>query len=193
MKEAQLPPIVRSISVSWTPEEAFRRFTSDFASWWPTHTHSIGGKCVERVVFECHAGGLIFEQHKGGRRFQWGRVLEWEPPRRVRFTWHPSRDASTAQEVELRFSPHGGGTRLELISTGWEKWGRGAPRARRGYSLGWGHILHVWAGRRTLATRCMDAVIGAIDLAQRLRGSSAAIDRAGGEIEASPEPSAQRT
>ena len=59
--KSDLPPIVRSISVSWQPEEAFRRFTADFGNWWPRHTHSIGGKCVERIVFECNPGGLIFE------------------------------------------------------------------------------------------------------------------------------------
>ena len=59
---------------------------------------------------EPQVGGRIFEEHVDGRRFQWGRVLEWEPPRRVKFTFHPSRDPATAQDVEVRFVPDGGGT-----------------------------------------------------------------------------------
>ena len=179
----ELPPIRRSISVSWAPQAAFERFTRDFERWWPARTHSIGGSCVERLVFECHAGGLIYEQHKGGRRFAWGKVLAWEPPERVVFTWHPSRDPSTAQEVELRFLPEGSGTRLELVSSHWENWGRDAKRARRGYDVGWGYVLNVWAGRRTAKMRVLDGIVGVLGLAQRLRGGEqAVIDRAGGEI-----------
>lgn len=60
-----------------------------------------------------------------------------------------SRDPSTAQEVELRFVPEGSGTRLELTADKWETWGRNARRARRGYEIGWGYLLKVWAERRT--------------------------------------------
>ena len=83
------------------------------------------------MVFEPQVGGRIFEEHVDGRRFQWGRVLEWEPPRRVKFTFHPSRDPATAQDVEVRFVPDGGGTRLELVTTKWENWGPKAARARQ--------------------------------------------------------------
>ena len=33
-----LPPIRRSVSVSWDPAAAFRRFTADFGTWWPGRT-----------------------------------------------------------------------------------------------------------------------------------------------------------
>lgn len=178
-----LAPIVRTISVSWAPAEAFRRFTADFAKWWPAHTHSIGGKRVQRIVFECQVGGLIFEEHADGRRFQWGEVRAFDPPRSVRFTWHPSRDKGTAQEVELTFHPEGGGTRLELVSSGWERWGKGAPRARRGYDLGWGGVLNTWAGRRTLGMRVMGAMMALMTFVQAFRGGrSALIARSGGEL-----------
>ena len=180
---ASLPPIVRTISVSWAPAAAFERFTADFGSWWPVRTHSIGGERVERLVFECRAGGRIFEQHVGGRRFAWGAVREWDPPRRVVFTWHPAREPASAQEVEVRFHPEASGTRVELVSSCWENWGRGARRARRGYDLGWGYVLNVWAGRRTAGMRVLDGIGGALGLVQRLRGgSAAAIEKAGGEI-----------
>jgi uncharacterized protein YndB with AHSA1/START domain len=183
MKEAELPPIVRSVSVSWAPEAAFQRFTADFERWWPRRTHSIGGERVQRIVFECRAGGLIYEQHFDGRRFQWGVVLEWEPPRRVRYCWHPSRAPETAQEVELTFHPEGSGTRLELVASHWERWGRGAKRARRGYDLGWGYVLNVWAGRRTAGMALLDCIGMLHGLVQKMRGGTAAsIAGAKGEI-----------
>ena len=178
-----LPPIVRSVQVSWSPPAAFRRFTEEFADWWPWRTHSIGGERVARVVFETRAGGRIFEEHEDGRRFQWGTVLEWDPPHRVKFTFHPAREPSSAQDVEVRFLPEGGGTRLELTATKWENWGKGASRARRGYYAGWGYVLNVWAGRRTNAMRLMDAMAGVMRVVEKIRGGTAAsIARAGGEI-----------
>ena len=147
-----LPPIEKSISVSWDQESAFERFTAGFGAWWPSQTHSIGGDRVRQVVFEPRLGGRIFEEHQDGRRFQWGEILQWDPPRRVKFTWHPSRDPSTAQEVAIEFiREDGGGTRVNLISSGWENWGPKAHRARRGYSVGWAYILNIWAGRRTVS------------------------------------------
>ncbi|HET6373766.1 MAG TPA: SRPBCC domain-containing protein [Candidatus Polarisedimenticolia bacterium] len=183
MTPASIPPIERTVTVSWDTEAAFRRFTLEFAEWWPWRTHSIGGKRVKRIVFEPRAAGLIYEEHSDGRRFQWGKVLEWDPPRRVKFTWHPSRDESTAQDVEVKFLPEGAGTRLVLTATNWEKWGPRARVARNGYDVGWGYVLNVWAGRRTAGMLLMDGIASVVGLVDKLRGGAeGAISRAGGEI-----------
>src|SRR5688572_16435337 len=170
MTSESIPPIRRSISVSWDKETAFKRFTAEFASWWPSRTHSIGGERLQRIVFEQRVGGQIYEEHQDGRRFLWGQVIEWEPPTRVKFTWHPSRDSSTAQEVEIEFAAEGTGTRLQLTSYGWERWGKGAQRARRSYDVGWGYVLNVWAGRRTLQMSLLDGVASLMTLKMKLQG-----------------------
>lgn len=183
MTSEPIPPIRRSISVSWDQETAFKRFTAEFASWWPSRTHSIGGERLQRIVFEAREGGQIYEEHQDGRRFLWGQVVLWEPPDRLKFTWHPSRDPATAQEVEIEFATDEDGTRLQLTSFGWERWGKGARRARRGYDVGWGYVLNIWAGRRTLRMSLLDGVASMMNLAMKLRGGrDAEIARAGGEI-----------
>jgi uncharacterized protein YndB with AHSA1/START domain len=183
MTTPTIPPVERTVSVSWDQETAFRRFALEFAQWWPWQTHSIGGKRVARVVLEPKVGGRIFEEHVDGRRFQWGQVLEWDPPRRLKFTFHPSREPATAQEVEVRFVPEGSGTRLELSASKWENWGPKARRARNGYNLGWGYVLNVWAGRRTPRMALVDGLMAVIGVVERLRGGAArAIDRSGGEM-----------
>ena len=101
MTSKEIQPVRRSISVSWDQETAFKRFTSEFGSWWPSQSHSIGGDRIQRIVFEPQLGGRIYEEHKDGRRFQWGQVTLWDPPNRVKFNWHPARDSSTSQEVEI--------------------------------------------------------------------------------------------
>ncbi len=178
-----LPPIRRSVSVSWDPDAAFRRFTADFGKWWPSRSHSIGGPLVKDIVLEPQVGGRIFEQHADGRRFQWGEIHVWDPPHRVQFTWHPAREASTAQDVDVRFVAEGGGTRVELTARGWERWGDNASRAHRGYNIGWAYILNVWAQRRTPRMAILDAIVGLMGIVQRLRGGvQAEIARAGGEM-----------
>ena len=180
----KLAPIVRVVSVSWKPEEAYRRFVNEFSSWWPVKTHSIGGPRIKRLVFKVKVGGRIHEEHIDGRQFQWGKVLELDPPRRARFTFHPSRPESTAQTIELLFHPEGSGTRLELIATGWENWGKGAERARRGYQVGWGLVLNLWAGRITIRMRLINA-IGKVALGLQLiwhGGRVGLINSAEGEV-----------
>ena len=149
----------KSITVDWPQEEAFRRFTTDIASWWPIRSHSVGGERTETVVFEDRVGGRIYERIRGGEESTWGTLLLWEPPGRVRFTWHPGRGPEGAQEVEVSFIPVPEGTRLELIHTGWERLGALGRRARRGYSIGWAYVLRVWAGRRSSPlVLCLDAM-----------------------------------
>jgi uncharacterized protein YndB with AHSA1/START domain len=178
-----LPPIERSISVSWDQAEAFRRFAFDFAKWWPTRTHSIGGPRLRRVVLEPHVGGRIYEELDDGRRFQWGRILEWEPPGRLKFTFHPSREPENAQDVAVRFTPEGTGTRLTLVASNWENWGKDAEKARKGYYAGWGYVLNVWAGRRSVGMRAMEFLAWGMTALQWFKGGRPAIiARSKGEI-----------
>jgi uncharacterized protein YndB with AHSA1/START domain len=146
-KEPSVAPIRRSVSVSWPQAEAYRRFTQDFAKWWPSFSYSIGGSRVKRVVFEPRADGRIYEEHKDGTRMRWGKVIALDPPRRIVFSFHPSRTESDAQHIEINFSREGDRTRVDLISTGWERMSDKAKATRGGYQLGWGLVLDRFAGR----------------------------------------------
>ncbi len=164
-KEADaVAPIRRSVVVSWSPEAAFQRFTADFAKWWPSMALSIGGRRVKQVVFECRVGGSIYEEHYDGTRFLWGTVSVLEPPKRVAFTFHSSRAASDAQDIEVTFLPDGTGTRVELLSTGWEKLGAKARQAHGGYKLSWKAALDGYAGRSTGMLFFFNAMSVAIDV-----------------------------
>lgn len=183
-----IAPVRRQITVPWSPEVAFRRFTSEIGTWWPYRSHSVGGDQVAAVTFESGVGGRIYEAHRDGRRFLWGTVVEWDPPRRVRFTWHPGRQPDNPTEVDLIFQPDGAGTRLELVHTGWERLGAEGPRAAKGYRLGWRYVLDIWSGRRTGVVLLLDLVTLPIFLVQRIKRARRDVrDDAGGEITA-PSP-----
>jgi hypothetical protein len=104
----------------------------------------------------------------------------------VAFIWHPSRDESEAQDVEVSFIAEAGATRVELVSTGWERLGAKAHRQRKGYSIGWGAVLDVYAGRTGAAAVIFGVLARIITLALRATGKlEASIDQAGGRIPAS--------
>ena len=166
--EKMLPPVRKAIRVGWKPEEAFRRFTSGIAGWWPLRSHSVGGDRTETVVFEERVGGRIYERSTTGEESTWGTVAAWEPPHRVAFTWHPGRDPNKPSDIEVRFFPDGTGSRLELVHGGWESFGPIAGKARRGYAIGWAYVLRIWADQRTSpVVLAMDALLWVMTPLQR--------------------------
>src|SRR5205823_8327874 len=101
----------------------------------------IGEDKVTEVVFEEQAGGRIFERHSDGGEGEWGRVLEWEPPRRFVMSWYPGNEPADATELEVRFAPEGEGTRVDLDHRGWERFAEQAAERRSGYDSGWNEVL----------------------------------------------------
>src|ERR671923_224894 len=85
--------------------------------------------------------GLVTERRTGGEEHGWGRMLVWEPPRRVAFEWHIT---GVPTEVEVRFTPAGQGTRVDLEHRGFERVENGAER-RDSYSSGWVTVLGRYA------------------------------------------------
>lgn len=131
----------KTVLVDADPETAFRVFTDQIQSWWPLGTHGIFGDDAERLGFE---DGQLVEGAKDGREAAWGKVLAWEPPTRVHFTWRPGFDeAQPDTEVEVTFAPEGDGTRVELVHTGWDQLADGA-KSRAGYDSGWEGVLEAY-------------------------------------------------
>lgn len=136
-----LAALHKSLTVDCDVEHAFRMFTEEIASWWPTHSHSVGGDKVVTVVFDGRLDGSVYEQQADGTITEWGRILEWDPPHRLVLAWHPARDASEATQVEVRFVADGEATRVELEHRGWEIRGEKAADARASYETGWDDVL----------------------------------------------------
>ena len=144
---AEIAPVVKSVVVGLPPEAAFRLFTADATKWWPLATHSVFGDDAASCHLEGWVGGRFYEVHRdGAQQSEWGRVLEWEPPERVRFSFHPGRAPLTAQEVEVFFAPAAAGTRVTLTHRGWEALGDRSEKTRAGYDAGWEFVLAHFTG-----------------------------------------------
>jgi uncharacterized protein YndB with AHSA1/START domain len=142
-----ITPVRQAIDVTVPLREAFRIFVDEIHTWWPLTSHSVGRHTAVSCAFEGTAGGRVYENHEDGSTQIWGTIIDWEPPHRVVFSWHPGRDAATAQEVELRFSEDGNRTRLELEHRGWEALGERAASARESYQTGWPAVLTSFISR----------------------------------------------
>jgi uncharacterized protein YndB with AHSA1/START domain len=127
-------------------DEAFALFTTRIATWWPTETHAPHDDVVD-LVFEPRVGGELYEVRAGGQRERWATVVAYEPPDRVVLEWHVSTPAPPYTEIEVRFSPEGEGTRVELEHRGWERLlERGVERAAS-YDAGWDVVLSRFVDR----------------------------------------------
>ena len=109
-----------SITVEAPVDKAFSVFTADIGTWWPPEHHILEGELAE-MVFEPRVGGHIIDRATNGTECRWSRVLAYEPPDRVVFSWDINlawqieTDPNRTSEVEIRFVPEGASrTRVEL-------------------------------------------------------------------------------
>ncbi|UWP88261.1 SRPBCC domain-containing protein [Aliiroseovarius crassostreae] len=139
-----LPPIIKTVRSPLPREELFEFFTLGLGNWWPVATHSVSanmGGLPQEVHFETREGGRIYEVLPKGDEALWGRVLHWDAPSRVVFSWHPGRDPGQATRVQLRFVQLATQTEIELIHDGWEALGDEASTQHAGYDPGWDYVF----------------------------------------------------
>ena len=98
----------RQISVEAPIEKAFAVFTERFGDFKPPE-HNLLAAPIAETVFEPRVGGHIYDRGADGSECRWARVLVFEPPQRVVFSWDigPSWQIETepdrTSEVEVHF------------------------------------------------------------------------------------------
>jgi uncharacterized protein YndB with AHSA1/START domain len=122
-------------------EHAFDTYARGIGRWWPK-THTFSGLDALQVVLEGQVGGRIFERARDGREWEWGRVLVWEPPDRLVYSWHLRTGPEHATEVEILFRPiDADSTSVEIEHRGWEAWGDEGQEQRDKHGGGWLTLL----------------------------------------------------
>jgi len=134
-------PVRTAVRVRRSIEDAFDLFTRDVGSWWPLDKASFGGDRASELHFEPFVGGRFYERYIDGEEHTGGRILRWEPPSLLAYTWqHDDWPAPT--EVEVRFFEEEPSlTRVELEHRAWERLGPIADRMRDMYSNGWPTVM----------------------------------------------------
>ena len=133
MSDALVIEAVRkSVTVDCSVEDAFRVFTTEIGTWWPTERHSIHGSELREVLFEAREGGEVYEISTNDEKGHWATVLAWEPPNRLVLAWNTGRTDPVATELEIRFLADGERTRVELEHRNLERHGEGWEGMREG-------------------------------------------------------------
>lgn len=140
-----------SVTVPLPPEQAFTVFTDGMDRWWIREYTWSGPHALDRIAIEPREGGLCYEIGSYGLRLDWGRVLIWEAPHRLVFTWHispqrvPQPDPADASEVEVDFRLEGTGTRVDVEHRRIDRHGPGARSYRDQLAVGWDELLARYA------------------------------------------------
>ena len=153
MTKPTAPEVYRHIVVPASIEKAFAVFTERFGDFKPAE-HNLLAVAIAETRFEPRVGGHIYDRGIDGSECRWARVLVYEPPTRLVFswdigpTWQLVVDPNNASEVEVTFvaeSPER--ARVELVHRHIDRHGPGWEAVADGISgdAGWPLYLDRYA------------------------------------------------
>jgi len=154
MTQAKPATIRHGVVVNAPLERAFTVFTERFGDFKPRE-HNLLGAPIAETVFEPRVGGHIYDRGEDGSLCKWARILAFEPPNRVVFswdigpTWQIETDPSRTSEVEVRFTAESAErTRVDLEHRHIERHGEGWQSVAAGVDgdAGWPLYLGRYAG-----------------------------------------------
>jgi uncharacterized protein YndB with AHSA1/START domain len=149
MTQAPVAVVRQQIVVEAPPEKAFEVFTARFGDFKPRE-HNLLRAPIAETVFEPRVGGSIYDRGTDGRECHWARVLVYEPPARVVFswdigpTWQVEDDPQRTSEVEVTFTPEGPRrTRVDLEHRHLDRHGPGWEAVAEGVNADGGWPLYL--------------------------------------------------
>jgi uncharacterized protein YndB with AHSA1/START domain len=135
--------VIVSTEVDAPLGRAFHVFTAEIGTWWDDDKHILQAPLAE-MVFEPFAGGNIIDRGVDGSECRWARVLAYEPPHRVCFSWDITThwqiesDPARTSEIEIAFTeitPER--TRVVLTHRHLDRHGEGWEGMRDAVAGGW--------------------------------------------------------
>ena len=157
MAETEPATVRKQVVVDAPIERAFTVFTERFGDFKPPE-HNLLGVPIAETVFEPRVGGHICDRGVDGSECRWARILAYEPPNRVVFSWDISpewqieTEPDNTSEVEVRFvSEAPDRTRVELEHRNIDRHGPGWQAVRDGIAndAGWSLYLTRYAALLT--------------------------------------------
>jgi uncharacterized protein YndB with AHSA1/START domain len=153
MTQADSAVVRRQVMVDAPIEKAFSVFTDRFGDFKPAE-HNMLAVPIAETVFEPKVGGHIFDRGTDGSECRWARILAYDPPHRVVFswdigpTWQVEADPELTSEVEVTFTAEAADrTRVDLEHRYIDRHGPGWESVRDGvaHDQGWPLYLDRYA------------------------------------------------
>jgi uncharacterized protein YndB with AHSA1/START domain len=153
MTQTAAAVVHKQIVVQAPQEKAFAVFTERLGDFKPPE-HNLLTVAIAETVFEPRVGGHIYDRGTDGSECRWARVLAFDPPRRVVFsweigpTWQLETEPENASEVEVRFiAETPDRTRVELEHRNIDRHGPGWQAVAEGVGgdQGWPLYLERYA------------------------------------------------
>jgi uncharacterized protein YndB with AHSA1/START domain len=145
MTSIETTVVRKQIVVNVAITDAFTAFTERFGDFKPAE-HNLLQAPIAETVFEPRVGGHIYDRATDGSECHWARVLAYQPPDYVVFSWdigpqwQVEINPELTSEVEVRFVAEGPDrTRVELEHRHLDRHGPGWQSVGEGVDgdLGW--------------------------------------------------------
>jgi len=143
MTTTETTSVSTAVEVGVPIERAFHVFTAQIGTWWDRDKHILEAPLAE-MIFEPYVGGNIIDRGVDGSECRWARVLAYDPPRRVCFSWdintrwQVETDPAKASEIEITFTETAPcRTRVVLTHRHLDRHGEGWEGMRDAVSSGW--------------------------------------------------------
>jgi uncharacterized protein YndB with AHSA1/START domain len=151
VQQTKPTPVRVHVTVAAPVERAFAVFTEQCDRWWPP-TYRLGPTQASPILIEPYVGGRWYEDPAEGEQADWGKVLEWDPPRRLVLSWQitpeftSAPDEQRASRVEVDFTPAGSAqTDVTLLHTELERHGEQWEIMRGAVADAWPGIMATFA------------------------------------------------
>lgn len=138
-----IPPIEKSITVPCDQKLAFDTFLEGMGTWWPlgkfTYSAMKGAPATD-IRVDPKPGGEITEIGADGTEMSWGHVVTYDPNAFMALRFHipaPGHEDGGQSLLEVRFTPVGDATRVDLHQSDFEAIGEMGEPSRGGYGQGW--------------------------------------------------------
>jgi uncharacterized protein YndB with AHSA1/START domain len=140
--------IRKTITVNAPIDRAFEIFAARMGDWWHKEHSVARGTTQKDVVIEPRAGGRWYEVGADGSEHPWGRVIAYDPPRRLLLGWQLTRefayDPDFETTVEVNFEEKDGTTVVQFEHRDLERMGADAVELLEGMDGGWGLLLDLF-------------------------------------------------
>ncbi len=145
----KIDSVKKTLIIDRPVNETFNLFIN-IGDWWPKE-YTWSKEKLENIFIEQKKNGMCIEKGPFNFECDWGRVIHWNPPYGLVFTWQispkrePEPNPDKASEVEVNFTEEENSrTRVELEHRCFEKHGDDAKEYREALDseLGWKYILN---------------------------------------------------